>query len=316
MGGSNGGREALKVTQNYPEDYDGIICFFPVLNWVEKACMDVRNSNYMQRMGDEGLITREQFMACRKKILEIAAAEDGLITEIDLNENVKSRIRSAVKDMLSEKQVSVLDMFETQLAFEKPLANNLNVMPPYYPYEGEPLVADEESFGFCQFPTHPDKRNGFMSLFGDAVLQYQVLRGKEEYNPVTFNISEHYEELKTAAELLDATNPDIKKFHDKGGKFILMHGLADQLVTPMGSINYYKSLQERWDQDELDRFFRFYLLPGYGHGEGEDFKIGAPVIEMLDKWVTEDIAPEEFVAVDQLEGHHKRTMKIKRYGFL
>ena len=39
-GGSNGGREALKAIQVYPEDYDAIVCRYPVANWVGKFLLD------------------------------------------------------------------------------------------------------------------------------------------------------------------------------------------------------------------------------------------------------------------------------------
>lgn len=73
-------------------------------------------------------------------------------------------------------------------------------------------------------------------------------------------------------------------------------------------------MKKLWDKEELDSFLRFYLIPGYGHGYGEDFMMGTSIVEMLDEWVTLGQEPESFIAGDDMPGHSDRTMLISRYS--
>ena len=70
----------------------------------------------------------------------------------------------------------------------------------------------------------------------------------------------------------------------KGGKIILVHGTADELVTPYETINYYNKLEEKFGRNTLDTFMKFYIVPGYGHGRGA-FTMSANLLDALDHWV-------------------------------
>ena len=99
------------------------------------------------------------------------------------------------------------------------------------------------------------------------------------------------------SKLFDAADPDLSVFRDWGGKLILVHGTADQIVTPYGSIEYYQKLQNRF-ADKLDQFTKFYMVPGYGHGYGT-FTMSADLLGELDRWVVNGSAPTNVIAMDK-----------------
>ena len=74
--------------------------------------------------------------------------------------------------------------------------------------------------------------------------------------------------------MIGTDNPDLSTFRDHGGKIVLWHGWADQLITTQGTIDYYKRvLQQMGGADKTARFLRFFLAPGIGHcggGAGPD----------------------------------------------
>src|SRR5207237_637085 len=43
----------------------------------------------------------------------------------------------------------------------------------------------------------------------------------------------------TYAQALNAMDPDLSVFKQRGGKLIMYHGFADPFVTPLSSIAYY-----------------------------------------------------------------------------
>jgi feruloyl esterase len=75
---------------------------------------------------------------------------------------------------------------------------------------------------------------------------------------------------------------------------------------------YYKMIQSRMSQEEMDRFLRFYLIPGFGHGRGA-FKAGLDALGVLDRWLDTGVAPKDLVVVDNNKGSSGRTRPLCVY---
>jgi feruloyl esterase len=131
---------------------------------------------------------------------------------------------------------------------------------------------------------------------------------------------------KTSAAL-DATNPDLSAFRQRGGKLILYHGWADGAISPLFTIHYYEEMQQKLGKDETSNFTRLYLMPGVKHcgdGPGPDSigQWGLPtmkesdashnVIHALEDWVEDGKAPQAITATKYAEDadHHSDAHKI------
>lgn len=65
---------------------------------------------------------------------------------------------------------------------------------------------------------------------------------------------------------INTDNPNLDAFRDKGGKILTYHGLADELITPQGSVNYYARVEAAMGGNaEVQKFDRLFLIPGMGH---------------------------------------------------
>jgi len=65
---------------------------------------------------------------------------------------------------------------------------------------------------------------------------------------------------------INTHNPDLSGFRDKGGKILHYHGLADELITPRGSVNYYSRVEAAMGGNaQVQKFERLFLIPGMGH---------------------------------------------------
>lgn len=65
---------------------------------------------------------------------------------------------------------------------------------------------------------------------------------------------------------INTDNPNLGGFRDKGGKILTYHGLADELITPQGSVNYYARVEAAMGGTaEVQKFNRMFLIPGMGH---------------------------------------------------
>ena len=68
---------------------------------------------------------------------------------------------------------------------------------------------------------------------------------------------------------INTDDPDLRRFRAAGGKMLMYHGLADVLIMPQGSIHYYNSVvREMGSVRAVQRFYRFFLIPGMTHGLG------------------------------------------------
>ena len=97
--------------------------------------------------------------------------------------------------------------------------------------------------------------------------------------------------------VIGTDNPDLAPFRDRGGKVIIYHGLADQLIPAQGTIDYYKRVQQQMGGAERTaQFARLFLAPGVDHG----FRGAGPTptgqMDAIIRWVEEGKAPDRLVA--------------------
>jgi len=66
---------------------------------------------------------------------------------------------------------------------------------------------------------------------------------------------------------INTDDADLRPFRRAGGKMIIYHGLADVLIMPQGSVNYYERVvHEMRSLRTVQKFYRLFLIPGMSHG--------------------------------------------------
>ena len=97
--------------------------------------------------------------------------------------------------------------------------------------------------------------------------------------------------------VLGTDNPDLTRFRDHGGKVIIYHGLADQLIPAAGSIEYYQRVQQRMGGEKnTAKFARLFLVPGVDHGFRGAGATPTGFNEAIRRWVEEGKAPDKLIA--------------------
>ena len=72
----------------------------------------------------------------------------------------------------------------------------------------------------------------------------------------------------SGAAVLNATDPDLSAFRERGGKLILFHGWSDAAIPAVNTINYYRSVVAKAGAKEAETFVRLYMVPGMQHCGG------------------------------------------------
>ena len=108
------------------------------------------------------------------------------------------------------------------------------------------------------------------------------------------------------------TSTDISEFAARGGKLLLAHGLADELVCTRATEQYYQRLQAQLGPSYVDRFVRYYEVPGYGHAFSSVFNATWDSLTALERWAERGTAPSGQVTTDSI-GVPGRTRPLCDY---
>lgn len=107
---------------------------------------------------------------------------------------------------------------------------------------------------------------------GDPTFVNATGNGKSLWKQLSYTqLSNAYDRgvtLQPAFGNINTDNPDLTAFKNRGGKLLTWHGLADELIMPQGTVNYYNSVVGKMGGlTAVQSFYRLYLVPGAGHGD-------------------------------------------------
>lgn len=290
-GCSTGGRQGLMEAQRYPHDYDGIAAAAPAINWTNLLMQSMWGAVVMQAASNP-------IPSCK-----LAAATAAAIAACDGNDGVKDGVienpmactfdpkvliggSSGTCEALTQTDADIIRKLwdgprrqnGAWLWYGMPRGADLN---PLAGSRGTPLAPQAFAFSvdwlryfITQDPAHDWKTvtpAAFEAFWDRSAEQYGIVIGTD--------------------------NPDLSAFRERGGKTIIWHGLADQLITADGSIDYYKRVQQRMGTKQTAEFVRFYLAPGVAHCSGGPGPAPTGVLDALVDWVENRKAPDTLTAV-------------------
>jgi feruloyl esterase len=184
-------------------------------------------------------------------------------------------------------------------------------IPPFLP-----AGAEDDPNGWPSWITGQERGKSAMAAFGYGYFANMVYSDPHwdfrTFDPATGLAAAR----EKTGQALNATDPDLSAFKNRGGKLILYNGWADAAVNPLYTIRYYEAVQQQLGKDETVGFTRLYLMPGVKHcagGPGPDSigQFGLPglkdtsasknVILALQDWVEQGKAPDAITATKYAE---------------
>lgn len=298
-GCSDGGREALIEAQRYPNDFNGIIAGAPAMNF------EVQNGIYhpwlaQSNTGKDGkpIVLADRLPLIHKAVLEKCDAldgqKDGLISE-PLSCHFDPAVLQCKK---GEKDAASCLTKEEVTAVQRFYKGPTDPTTGKSMIAGGPLPGSELAWAGVFVPNTKDEPifSTIISSGARTVLFKDIPDDKNfSFSTMKFD-SKLFAELKKMHSFYDATNPDLSAFYARGGKLILWHGLADQHILPVNTIEYHKAVVKFMGEKKASEFERLYLMPGMYHCEGGEGPNQIDLLTPMMGWVEKGHAPQAILA--------------------
>ncbi len=316
IGCSSGGYEGLMEAQRFPADYDGIVAGMPANNWTRLMAGDLDATLAVLKGGVNnlppsalGVLHRAALVACD--------GTDGVV------DGVLEDPRRCAFDpgALSCKPGQAADTCLTPAQVDAARRVYGGLKDPATGTQLYPgLVPGSEPFWPNRDPANP---------FPIPIAHYRWLVFADpawDWRSFEFSDPADYEAHQKAeakfAPMLNATDPDLTAFRQRGGKLLQYHGWNDQLITPLNSIDYYESVLSFFGAGGRDRastlqdvqgFYRLFMAPGMAHCGGGQGPNTFDMQAALEQWVEQGVAPERIVATRAINGVVDRSRPLCAY---
>ena len=318
---SNGGRQALMEAQRYPEDYDGIIAGAPANYWTHLLSSALYNAQ-TTTLDPASYIPTGKIPAIAKAVNEACDAKDGVADGI-LNDPRQCHFDPATllckeadsNACLTQPQVTTLNKLYQGAHDSK----GREIFPGFVP------GGEDGQGGWGLWITGPAPGKALLFVFGGGFFSDMVY-DKADWDYKKANLDEAVAAAdKQFASVLNATDTNLKPFESHGGKLIIYHGWNDSGISPLNTINYYESVQNKMGKQEADSFLRLYMVPGMQHcggGPGPDVfgQMGFSTSDdpqhniylALEQWVEKGSAPGTVIATKQAGEGATAAVKMTR----
>ncbi|HEX5430801.1 MAG TPA: tannase/feruloyl esterase family alpha/beta hydrolase, partial [Bryobacteraceae bacterium] len=119
---------------------------------------------------------------------------------------------------------------------------------------------------------------------------------------------------KIENNIMNATDPNLKPYFQRGGKLLQYQGWADQQVSSGNSPKYYKSVVKKLGgPSKVRNSYRLFMVPGMGHCGGGEGTSTFDMLGVMEKWIQTKKAPDEIVASRMEDGKVVRTHPLCPY---
>ena len=129
--------------------------------------------------------------------------------------------------------------------------------------------------------------------FGNGIMKYFIY-SDASWDYASFNFVTFREDSLAIAATLNATDPDLAAFRDRGGKLLMYQGWSDPAITALGTVGYFEEVLAK--DERAQEYVRLFMMPGVLHCVGGKGPSSVNFLKELDQWVESGNAPDQIAA--------------------
>ncbi|GAA0350801.1 tannase/feruloyl esterase family alpha/beta hydrolase [Actinoallomurus spadix] len=323
-GGSTGGREALVVAQRWPDAFDGVIAAYPAWNNMAEVLYLGYLTQVMSRPGafpgpDEQTLLYDSVMkACDGR----DGLKDKVISNVDGCNFDPRTLRctngvDAGPTCLSDLQIASVIAASNPFSWPYRIASGERSYPGFPFLSGADMRTPILGFG-TSAPADPmPATSGYGPRYWDQWVKYFLTRDPD-YSPLSVDPrrpGSRLPRISYLSTIQDRNNSDLRPFARSGGKLLLLHGAADELVSHRSTNDYYRRVRNTVGPEQTREFLRYYLIPGSNHANfgTPAFAANWDSLSALERWVEKGRPPIDPVVTDGRSGRARPLCEYPRW---
>jgi hypothetical protein len=324
-GCSTGGRQGLRMAQDYPDDYDGILAGAPAIHWdrFQAAMLWQSIAQVQENGGPIGGGVRE-VLAAKEKL-----ATDRAVAACDARDGVVDGVLADPRDC----EYRATD--DPAITSAECAASDATCLTPGEAaaidkiWQGPVACSRASAQGTCRVADvaardltgrgnkrlwYGSQRGTDLTALGGAApfsVAIEQTRYWVYFDPAWDWTHLDYanfpafftDTVERVGPLMASDDPNLAAFRDSGGKLLLWHGWVDQLINAEGTIDYYDRVAEaQGGYRRTQEFARLFMAPGVMHCAGGNGPQPQGLFEAVVDWVERDKAPDRILASKPIEG--------------
>jgi feruloyl esterase len=291
-GCSTGGRQGLMEAQRYPTDYNGVVATAPAINWDRFIPAELWPQVVMNHANDHpgpcvfNAFTQAAIAACDRG----DPVNGGLVDQPDgCRFDPRGLIGRTVVCDGTTVTITATDADMVRQIWQGPTV--AGVLPLWY---GLPKGAPFDALA-ATTAAADGTRVGAPFPIADAWVRYFLKRqpgfDTATITPAQFDVQFAQSRIEYN-RIIGTDDPNLAAFRNAGGKMVTWHGLADPLIFPQGTVNYYQRVQATLGgATRVADFYRLFLAPGVGHCGGGRGPVPTDPLGAVVNWVEKGQAP-------------------------
>jgi Tannase and feruloyl esterase len=287
-GCSTGGREAMIMSQRYPEYFDGIIAGDPAirtgysnlaLGFITAVFDEIAPKDAASKPDPAKAFSDSDQKLIVNSLLQACDAKDGLKDGMIFNQrscafDPGTLVCAGSKNdtCLTKAQVETL-----KTSFAGPKSVRGDAIYPGFPFDAG--IADNGGIpGLLLGPRIPVATGADFTSFD---VDSEAARVAAD----------------STARLGDSTWTNLNSFAGHGGKLLFYHGLSDPWFSPLDTLAYYQKMAKDTGNGLVASWSRIYFVPGMGHCQGGSASLDRfDMLSAVVDWVEKGVAPDRVIA--------------------
>ncbi len=313
-GCSRGGGQAIMSALRYPEDFDAVAAGAYAVDWTGIAVQATQINQAMYPDPndlEQAVVGPEAQALVETSYLAACDALDGL------EDGILNDPRTCTFDVASlqceagkfEGCLSAKEVAAFKVVYDGPKDAAGESLYYGFPFGGETAEGGwsrwltggmkyqdndagfQEGVGSGGFE-EPVSPSAFFS-FGNGIMQNFVYHDPN-WTYENFDFGTYENDASAAAETLNATNPDLSMYRERGGKMLLYSGWSDNAQSGLAMVGYYDDLLAHDPSAAED--VRLFMMPGVEHCFGGPGPSWVNFLSEIDNWAVTGEAPDEIMA--------------------